>query len=621
MRHRQSEPSGAGGAPETRGGSKRGRRPPAWRPACGLLAAALAVAAAASGQTRAKSWDKTAQTVPSPARLLLWTDSLGYTTSRHTVRAYLAMQPMGDRREFHQAVYLEHVASGRRLYWQGPERGRESAAAPLPPWRAIDRVPELGPTLVWSDRVPEPGAWRFVAELRSRDRTELIKRVAASFVVSWKLPLVLGSGGSVTEILSDTTWGADRIRVLRGPLYVHAGATLTLEAGALVLARGAGTAIVVERGGRIVAQGRPDAPVVLTCEAAVGEREPGCWGGLVLLGRAPTRAWNPTAPALQPAARGVYGGDDSADSSGALRYLRVEFAGAGPDGAGLGFYGVGSGTVLEHVQSHASGGAGIRFAGGAANCRHCVSSGALAHGIAWGGGWAGRLQHVYVQQDAAGSGCGLEAGPGGTGPGLAQGGRPQVFNATLVQSGEAGPGCDAGMLFRAGAQATVRNLAATGYPGGAVRFEAGPARAALEAGGVSHMIADSVGDGGDSTRPVSHYLEQDPKLVNVRWEGGPDPRPRLDSEALPMGAAAVAPSDGWFDPDADYVGGFNSRNWLEEWTCFGPESEYARPGANSASPGSAREAASASGWSPDRVGESPDAFGASPAGTKALAVP
>ena len=532
------------------------------------------------------------------------------------------MHPRGDRREYYQLVYLEHLASGQRRYWNGTRR----PAGPAPPAvsGAIDEVPDLGPDmLVWSGRVPEPGAWRFVAELRSPDRTELVKRVAAGFVVSWKVPLVLGSGGVVTELLSDTTWGRDRIRVLRGPVYVHAGATLTLQPGTLVLARGASAAVVVAPGGRIVAQGRPDAPVVLTCDAAVGDREPGCWGGLLVLGQAPTRAWNPTAPGPQPAARGVYGGDDAGASSGVLRHLRVEFAGAGPQGAGLGFYGVGSGTVVEHVQSHASGGDGIRFEGGTVNCGYCVSSGAVGHGIAWGGGWAGRLQHIYVQQDGRGSGCGIEAGPGRAGPGLAPGGLPQIFNVTLARPDKARPGCEAGIVFRPSAQATVRNLAATGFRGGAVRFEGELARSALAAdrGRVSHLMAASVGEAGVSTRPLAHHLEQHPDLVNVRWEAGPDPRPRLDSPALLMGSAAVAPSDGWFDSDADYVGAFNSRNWLEEWTVFGPESEYTPPQPDLGSTGAAVGAASASGWSRDPPGALPGVLGTSPAGTAAVAVP
>lgn len=595
----------------------RGRRSLAW-----LLAAALALPVAAGGQARESSRDKTALLNPSPAKLAIWTDRPGYTTWRHTVRAYLAMRRMRDRGEYYRLVYLEHVRSGRRRYWQGLERGGTTGDAP-PPRRssATGRVPDLGPLRVWSGRLPEPGAWRFVAELRSRDRTELVKQVAAPFVVSWKVPLVLGGGA--TEILTDATWGPDRIRVLRGPVHVHAGATLTLEPGTLVLARGDRAAIIVAPGGRIVAQGRPDAPVILTCEAATGERDPGCWGGLVLLGRAPTRRWQPAAPGVEPPARGRYGGGAAGDSSGALRYLRVEFAGAGPDGAGIGFYGVGAGTIIDHVQSHASAGIGIRFAGGTASCGHCVASGAAGHGMAWDGGWAGRLQHAYVQQARPGTGCGIEAGSGGFGPAAAEGGRPRLFNVTLAGSGESGRDCEAGIVFRTGAEAAVRNLVATGFQGEAVRFEDDRTRARLLAAGgsISHLVADRVGDQPEAAGPRSSILERDPDLVNVRWEAGPDPRPWLQSPALVAGSAALAPSDGWFDPNADYVGAFSSRNWLEGWTFFGPESDYAPPEADSLDAKSDVEAASGSGWSIEPPWADPGAFGPVPAGADASAVP
>ena len=39
-------------------------------------------------------------------------------------------------------------------------------------------------------------------------------------------------------------------------------------------------------GGPIVAGGTREAPVVLTCSQPVGQREPGCWGGLRILGKA-----------------------------------------------------------------------------------------------------------------------------------------------------------------------------------------------------------------------------------------------------------------------------------------------------------------------------------------------
>ncbi len=591
---------------------------------CKLLAAILALPIAAGGQARESSRNKAVLTSPSPAKLAIWTDSPGYTTWRHTIRAYLAMRRMNDRTQYYQVVYVEHVPSGDRKYWQGLERGRVTGDKPPPRWSsATGRVPDLGPILVWSGRMPEPGTWRFVAEIRSRDRTELVKRVASGFVVSWKVPLVLGSSGNVTEILSDTTWGSDRIRVLRGPVYVHAGATLTLEPGTLVLARGADAAIIVAPGGRIDAQGRPDAPVILTCEASVGEREPGCWGGLVLLGHAPTREWQPTAPGVAPPDRGVYGGDDAGDSSGVLRYVRVEFAGAGSKGTGFGFYGVGSGTVIDHIQSHASGGVGIRYAGGTGNCGYCVSSGAAGHGIALDGGWAGKMQHVYVQQAGPGSGCGIHASEGGVGLGAVQRSHPQIFNVTLARSDETRQGCDVGILFQQGAEATARNLVATGFRGGAVRFEdeLSKARFAAAGGSISHLIADPVGDLRDSPQPVSPSLEQDPDLVSVAWQSGPDPRPWLESPVLLPGSAALAPSDGWFDANADYVGAFNSRNWLEEWTFFGPESDYAPPDMASSDPESAVEAGSESYWSPDPPWAFPGALGPIPAGTDALAGP
>ncbi len=554
------------------------RRPRAGLSARGarLLAAALAVPLVAAGQGAQGSRDETSLHRPSPAKVVAWTDSLGYTTWQHVIRAYLAVDPLGDRNEYFRSLYLEHVTSGKRLYWQ-PLEGAPGPSEEAPSPRLVTgRLSELEPQqLRWSGRVSEPGPWRFVMELRSPDRTELVKRVAAAFVVSWQLPLEMGREGSVTEILGDTLWGRDRIRVLRGPLFVREGATLQLEAGTLVLARGPRAAIVVERGGRIVAQGQPDAPVVLSCEAPLGEREAGCWGGLVLLGRAPAERWNPTAPGVQPPARGTYGGDDPADSSGQLRYVRVEFAGGGAYGAGLGLHGVGSGTVLEHVQSHASGSDGIRFSGGAANCRHCVASGSQGHGLSWHDGWRGAAQHLYVQQDASATGCGIVAERAhGADAG------PSLFNLTLVGAGEDAAGCQAGLLFRGQAEATVRNLAVTGFRTG-LGFEGERARRKFEArdGSISHVIFEGAAAHFEGSERGIAHLDEDPKLINVLWGPGPEPRPRWGAAALRVGAAAVPPSDGWLDTNADYVGAFGAGNWLDAWTFFGPESAYAAPGS------------------------------------------
>ena len=65
-----------------------------------------------------------------------------------------------------------------------------------------------------------------------------------------------------------------------------------------------------------------------------------------------------------------------------------------------------------------------------------------------------------------------------------------------------------------------------------------------------------------------------PKLVSAAHRPNPDPRPRLDSPALKFAMGAVPPSDGLLDTGAQYIGAFGDSNWLEEWTFFGPESDY-----------------------------------------------
>ena len=63
-------------------------------------------------------------------------------------------------------------------------------------------------------------------------------------------------------------------------------------------------------------------------------------------------------------------------------------------------------------------------------------------------------------------------------------------------------------------------------------------------------------------------------LVNVAYRANPDPRQLLGSPARRVGAGAVPPSNGMLDSSAQYIGAFGDSNWLEEWTFFGPESDY-----------------------------------------------
>lgn len=525
--------------------------------------------------------------------LAIWTDKPGYLRGRDTVRAYLAMQRAGDPRRHREFIYLEHIGTGRRQYLARTGDhlrlvdeivdvlGRP-ARRPGGAW-----IRDLLPTKIWSGRLLEAGLWQFVAELRSLDTTEIVKTAHAKFVVAATQPVLLGADGRDTEIRTDTTWTSDRIYALRHQVFVNAGATLTIEPGTLIVGLGPHAMIVVERGGRVEARGRADAPIVMTCDSPLGQRYEGCWGGLVLLGNAPLTRGTELAGGILPQSRPLYGGGDRLDSSGTLQYVRVEFAGAGTSGgagpAGLGLYGVGSGTLLDHVQVHASAGDGILFAGGSANCTFCVASGALDSALAWTLGWQGIAQHVFLQVNPGGAGPAVEGRNDELGFDALPRSAPTLYNLTLVGdvSGGWARSSRRGILLRSGSAVTARNVIVMGFPEAiGVRDNS----MSLFNDGTSSISNSILYSGRRQWHPgarvltgldgIVGYRDVEPMLVNVAYRANPDPRPMLNAPALRVGAGAVPPSDGICDTSAQYIGAFGGSNWLAEWTFFGPESDY-----------------------------------------------
>ena len=556
--------------------------------------ATLLIPAEHSGQTGKTSADEAALALPTPAMLAVWTDKPGYLRRRDLISVYLAVKHRGEGRRLREFIYMENIETGQRRYLvrnRGFPRLRDEVVDVRdrsPKFRAGEFLRDLPPTKIWSGQELEPGLWQFVAELRSPDTTEIVKRAAARYVVSPRIPVVLGADGRDTEISTDTTWTNDVIRSIRHQVFVNAGATLTIEPGTLVLARGPEAVIVVEKGGKIMAQGRPDAPIVMTCDAPLGQRSEGCWGGLVVLGNAPTTRGTSLAGGVVPEARPTYGGFDPRDSSGVLQYVRVEFAGAvhrsGAPRAGLGFFGVGSGTLIDHVQAHASAGDGLVFFGGTANCMYCVSSGAMDDGLAWALGWQGTAQQLYLQQSPAGRGCGIWGGHDELNFDALPRSSPRLYNITVVSGsghGATGSELGKGICLGSGSALTARNALVMGFASGAIdmRDNSGSlfldgtssfASAILSANG-SRGDNAQVNGGGDG---IVQYRDVAPLLVNVGNGANPDPRPLLDSPALMIGAGSVPPSDGVLETDAQFIGAFGRENWLERWTFFGAETDY-----------------------------------------------
>ena len=521
---------------------------------------------------------------PVPLQLALWTDAPGYRAGE-TVRLYRSLEPHDDDGRYRTFVYLERT-DGEERRWLAPlsadgqlraeavdARGVALAASRPRFLSATDRE------LAFEGEAPGPGLWQFVLELRPGEPEEQAqepdpplgtRRAWAKFAVAERSQL-LNRSGFDRELTRDATLRSHVIYYLGHQLFVRDGATLTIEPGTLVKAWGRHAAIIVEPGGRIVAEGTREAPVVLTCSSPVGYREPGCWGGLRILGRAPGTRPEAPAPGVLPPEQPVYGGTDAEDSSGVLRYVRVEFAGAGgePDAApaAIGLYGAGSGTVLDHVQARQSLGVGFAFHGGGAVCGHCVASGSVGAGLAWDRGWQGGAAPLYVQHGSGGV-YGLDGGNDEEGPDREPRSLPVLSNVTLVHAAPYGrrEREGVGIRLRTGSGLTARNLLVTRFFSGAI--EARGRSGLLFAEGESSVRGALLYRNGypqllGGVRDAVEFASEDPKLRDVRDFANPDPRPK---PAL----AVIVPGEG-----ECCIGAFDTKeNWLEEWTVFGPESVY-----------------------------------------------
>lgn len=545
----------------------------------------------------------------------LWTNKLGYVKDEpmgEQMSVYITIEPVGVETPHTLFFYRENIETGERTYYAPfslnrlQEHDTVVDAIGLPPGRFRPLPLTLAAQTqfeIWSGDMPKPGLWHFVAEARTADATQVVKKAYAKFVVA-RTEEIMGRDGEYTEISTDTTWNNDTIYKIQHQVFVNNGATLTIEPGTLILAQGQNAVIVVEKGGKIMAEGRREAPIVMTCDNDVGTRTSGCWGGLIILGNADVTRDNPRAEGVLPETRPVYGGTDDEDSSGVLRYVRVEFAGVdfNPETQpnAFGFHGVGSGTVIEYIQAHEGEDDGIEFFGGTANCLYCVSDGAKDDGFDWALGWRGTAQNLFILQDGQ-SDNGIEADNDREGGFNAMPrSHPTLYNVTMIGGAFLSPITHQGdgMRIRVGSAVTARNVIVAGFGGDALDVRPdGPTVTFFQDGTSSlknsiltlnggAMGNDQINDDTsgvvvralerEGNRPAG-YMDVDPMLRNITYKGNPDPRPVAGSPALRIGAAATPPSDGTLDPSAQCIGAFCGENWLEEWTFFGDEEDYDVP--------------------------------------------
>lgn len=201
-------------------------------------------------------------------------------------------------------------------------------------------------------------------------------------------------------ITSDVTLAAGNTYKLSGEYIVEEGATLHIEEGVKIIAVYDDIAdyILVKQGGKINAVGTPDKPIVMTSE----KEEPGAWGGIHICGRAHTNAEGGKGSSEIGGA--VYGGNDDADNSGTLQYIRLEYTGFAFDeeheANGISFYGVGNGTIVDHCQAYKGSDDGFEFFGGSVNVSNLVSVSCSDDSFDWTEGWNGTATNLVAYQEA-----------------------------------------------------------------------------------------------------------------------------------------------------------------------------------------------------------------------------
>ena len=356
--------------------------------------------------------------------------------------------------------------------------------------------------------------------------------------------------------------------------FVRPGATLTIDPGTTIVGdRDSLGVLVVQPGARIIAEGTPDRPIVFTSAAPPHERRAGDWGGLLLLGRAPTNlrdaGGRPMRGKVEGIARGgEYGGDDPDDSSGVLRHVRVEYSGTllGPNNEinGVTLAGVGRGTVFDHVQVRHTGDDCFEFFGGTVDGHHLLCQDPGDDGFDWDLGYTGRLQFLLMRDGGPteDSAHGLEGDndPGGSGhlPVSA----PKIYNATLCGRGRPLAREHIGVVVRHGSQAELGNLIVAGFDAAIDLRD--PGTSLTLRGALGFALASGVAQAEAPRGPVADdddgldEVERFAPALTIRDPGIPgctDPASTALGPSIALTNEAVRPpSDGFFAPDAVFLG-------------------------------------------------------------------
>lgn len=401
--------------------------------------------------------------------------------------------------------------------------------------------------------------------------------------------VVTGTLSANKTLTSDRTW------ILKGYVYVPSGITLTIQPGTKIVSditdKGA---LCIERGGKIEANGTSSQPIVFTSGKPAGQRAPGDWGGIIILGRARTN--RSSTPVIEGGLDRPYGGTDDADNSGILRYVRIEYAGiaafANSEINGLTLGGVGSGTTIEYVQTAYANDDAYEFFGGNVNAKYLVAAYTADDDFDFDFGYTGKIQYGVSLRDPAfvdggDAGNGIESDNDNPPTTSTPYTRAVLSNFTFV-----GPNNAAGTAanhnyanrFRRNTRFVLRNSILMGYQKGGFSIEQDETANAYKndlsvfGQNLVHAVADPYRSssaaitGADmKTKAEANGCITYANANDIGLEApfnltAPNFLPKAGSPAL-TGAVYNGDLDAFFT-QGTYRGAFGTTNWTTGWTRF-----------------------------------------------------
>lgn len=431
----------------------------------------------------------------------------------------------------------------------------------------------------YTDTVTPGNSYSYVVVAR-RSGEQSGNSLPGNLVVGLKQTNLTSIAANGTRTLAkDTTY------VISGTVTVDSGAVLTIPAGTRLVGDTVArpSSLVIRRGARIIANGTAAEPIVFTSQKQAGSRARGDWGGLVINGRSNC---NFTLPCSGEGSSGTYGGNVPADSSGVLRYVRIEYAGyeVSPNNElnGLTLNGVGSKTVIENVQVHFGNDDGIEWFGGTVNVKYALVTGADDDQFDYSTGWQGKGQFWIAQTDTTRGDKGFEVDNNETTFTAQPYTDPTIYNVTLI--GRSGRGAAnltaAGLHLRRGTRGKLVNAIVTGFNSA---LDIDDQITADNCTGGTLLVSNSIFFGNTNTDdPDGDTFEAACRgaagwsltaaaanPLNAAATNLDAPNFTPASAAAVAGAAAVPPGDAFFTA-VDFIGAVapSGTPWYQGWTTF-----------------------------------------------------